>query len=198
MIIQARTWNFVKVLHFYCLLARSIAHSIFEHAPPCRRTTLPSLREASPTAVNNQLLQHKYVIQTWFCNRQQHLYFFHIVFEYIPSLRDQEMKLVRQDQRFHQFLPHGSHIMLLSSHFHVIPLFSNTNNPFSRGTKRHSQFGTFSQPCFNRIFSNCLPMTILLMGVHTNFVREVPRDLQCCPGFRPFVSWKTYPYVWTF
>ena len=34
--------------------------------------------------------------------------------------------------------------------------YTDKNNPFSRCTKRHSQFGIFSQPCFNRIFSDCL------------------------------------------
>ena len=34
--------------------------------------------------------------------------------------------------------------------------YTDKNNPFSRCTKRHSPFGTFSQPCFNKIFSNCL------------------------------------------
>ena len=34
--------------------------------------------------------------------------------------------------------------------------YTDKNNPFSRWTKRHSQFGIFSQPCFNRTFSNCL------------------------------------------
>ena len=34
--------------------------------------------------------------------------------------------------------------------------YTDKNNPFWRCTKRHSQFGTFSHTCFNRIFSNCL------------------------------------------
>ena len=34
--------------------------------------------------------------------------------------------------------------------------YTDKNNPFSRCTKRHSQFGVFSQPCFNKIFSTCL------------------------------------------
>ena len=37
--------------------------------------------------------------------------------------------------------------------------YTDKTNPFSRCTKRHSQFGIFSQPCFNRIFSNCLSHT---------------------------------------
>ena len=34
--------------------------------------------------------------------------------------------------------------------------YTDKNNPFSRWTKRHSQFAIFSQPCFNRMFSICL------------------------------------------
>ena len=34
--------------------------------------------------------------------------------------------------------------------------YTDKNNPFSRWAKRHSQFGIFSHPCFNRTFSNCL------------------------------------------
>ena len=34
--------------------------------------------------------------------------------------------------------------------------YTDKNNPFSGWTKRHSQFGIFSHPCFNRNFSHCL------------------------------------------
>ena len=34
--------------------------------------------------------------------------------------------------------------------------YTDKKNPFSRCTKRHSQLETFSQPYFNKIFSNCL------------------------------------------
>ena len=34
--------------------------------------------------------------------------------------------------------------------------YTDKNDPFSRCTTTHSQFGIFSQPCFNRIFSNFL------------------------------------------
>ena len=56
---------------------------------------------------------------------------------------------------FIEYFPHGIKILFLSSQFYVIHN-TDKNNPFSRCTKRHSQFGIFSQPCFNRIFSNCL------------------------------------------
>ena len=34
--------------------------------------------------------------------------------------------------------------------------YTDKNNPFSLCTNKHSQLETFSQPCFKRIFSNCL------------------------------------------
>ena len=39
--------------------------------------------------------------------------------------------------------------------------YTDKNNPFSRCTNKHSQLETFSQPCFNRIFSNCLSIIVL-------------------------------------
>ena len=57
--------------------------------------------------------------------------------------------LSTSDQDFVSFQP------ILSS------TYTDKNNPFSRWTKRHSQFGSFSQPCFKRIFSNCLSPVVL-------------------------------------
>ena len=51
--------------------------------------------------------------------------------------------------------PHRINVLFLSSQFDVIHI-TDENNPFSRCTKKHSQLETFSQPCCNRIFSNCL------------------------------------------
>ena len=102
----------------------NIAQRIFEHVLPCRTTTRRSLREAFPNLVIFELLQQKYWILSFLYIPQQ---WFHSVcthVEYIQSIRDQEMKLVRQDINvFHQFLPHGSHILSLSSHFDVIHIY---------------------------------------------------------------------------
>ena len=49
----------------------------------------------------------------------------------------------------------GSRFCFFPANF-MSSTYTDKNNPFSRWTKRHSQFGIFSQPCFNRIFSNCL------------------------------------------
>ena len=50
--------------------------------------------------------------------------------------------------------------------------YTDKNNPFSRCTKRHSQFGIFSQPCFNRIFSNCLSHNSPVKDDRTDFAQE--------------------------
>ena len=107
------------------------------------------------------------------------------------------MKLVRQDRCFHQFLPHGSHILLLSNHFFVSSTFTDKNNPWFRWTKRQSQFGSFLHPSSNRISSNCFSHNNPANGCPYKF-RSKSTIFNDCPGIRSFVSWKTYPYVWTF
>ena len=98
----------------------------------------------------------KFAIQTWFCNCQQYFGLFRIDVECSPSIHDQGKMLVlpnrllcwvifTSDQDFVSFQP-----IFMSS------TYTDKNNPFSRCAKRHSQFGIFSQPCFSRIFSNCL------------------------------------------
>ena len=49
----------------------------------------------------------------------------------------------------------GSRLCFFPANF-MSSTYTDKNNPFSRWTKRHSQFGIFSHPCFNRTFSNCL------------------------------------------
>ena len=99
----------------------------------------------------------KFSIRTWFCNCPLYLCLFHIVFECSPSIHDPRRC------RFSQidfFVESSFHI---GSRFCFFPAnsmsyaYTDKNNPFPRCTKRHSQFGIFSQPCFNWIFSNCLP-----------------------------------------
>ena len=109
-----------------------------------------------PSMVIFQLLLRKFWIQTWFCNCQQYLCLFHIAYVYIPGFRDQGMMLVltnrllclvltTPDQYFASFQPIWCH-----PHTQIRIIL------FSRCTNKHSQFGIFSQQCFNRIFSNCL------------------------------------------
>ena len=92
------------------------------------------------------------------------------VFQYVPSINISE----HLTTNFWHF-SHGFHffffeMMLINAMFCVFPanLMSSTytdeNNPFSRCTKKHSQWETFSQPYFNRNFSNCLSHNIPAKG----------------------------------
>ena len=70
--------------------------------------------------------------------------------------------------------------------------YTDKNNPFSRCTHKHSQFGTFSQPYFKRIFPNCLshnspakrwPYRFLSKGTTGSSILD--HDLgHLCPGRR--------------
>ena len=53
-----------------------------------------------PSMVIFQLLLRKVWIQTCFCNWQQHLCLFHVVFEYIPGIHGQGMMLVSPQINF--------------------------------------------------------------------------------------------------
>ena len=64
------------------------------------------------------------------------------------------------------------------------------NNPFSRYTKRHSQFQIFSQPCFKRMFSKCRSHNspakrwpYKFFSIATTVFSILDND------FKPFVSW---------
>ena len=102
----------------------------------------------------------KFAIRTRFCNCPQYLCLFGIVVEYTPSIHDLKKMLST------------CHIGLI---FCFVPanFLSSTstdkNNPFSRCTNKHSQLETFSQPYFNRIFSNCFSLP---KGDHTDFVQK--------------------------
>ena len=108
-----------------------------------------------PSMVFFQLFLRKFWIQTWFCICLQFLCFFHIVFECTPNVHEQGMMFVlpnqllywvlsTSDQCFVSFQP-----ILCRPHTHIRIVLS-------RLTNKHSQFETFSQPYFNRTFSNYL------------------------------------------
>ena len=65
----------------------------------------------------------------------------------------------------------GSMLCFFPANF-MSSTYTDKNNPFSRWTKRHSQFGIFSHPCFNRTFSNCLSHNSPAKDDHTDFVQE--------------------------
>ena len=143
-----------RVVESSCLPTHNIVPHISLHGLPCHMTT--KKYADFPSMVIFQLLLQKFWIQTWLCNCPQYLCLFHIVFEWIPSIHDQGKMLVlpnrllcwvlsTSDQCFVSFQP-----ILCHPHTQIrIDLFS-------RCTNKHSQLETFSQPYFNRIFSNCL------------------------------------------
>ena len=102
------------------------------------------------------LHQRKFAIRTWLCNCPQYFCLFHIVFERSPSNRDPGKMLV---------LPKST--SLLSS-FHIGLIFcffpanfmsctcTDENNLFHDVQRDIPNLETFSHPCFNRTFSNCL------------------------------------------
>ena len=56
---------------------------------------------------------------------------------------------------FVEYFPHRLMFCFLPANF-MSSTYTDKNNTFSRCTNKHSQLETFSQPYFNRIFSNCL------------------------------------------
>ena len=100
----------------------------------------------------------KIAIQTWFCNCPQYLCSFAIVVECIPSTHDPGKMLVLPNRLLFLSTFHiGSRFCFFPAIF-MSSTYTDKTNLFSRCTKRHSQFGIFSQPCFNRFFSNCFSL----------------------------------------
>ena len=124
------------------------------HDLPCHRTA--KRYSDFPRNGNCSLLQRKFWIQTWFCNCQQYLCLFHIVFECIPGIHHQGMMLVLPNQLLCLSTFHIGSILCFFPANLMSSTYTDKNNTFSRCTNKHSQLETFSQPCFNRIFSNCL------------------------------------------
>ena len=90
---------------------------------PCRKTTRPSLREVSHTLAIFQLLQQKFVIRA-FCTFQSWFRSVYIHVERTPNIFGIEKWCwFLKVHVFHQFLPHGSHIRLYSSHFYHINVY---------------------------------------------------------------------------
>ena len=96
----------------------------------------------------------KFAIQTWFCNCQQYFGLLHIDVECIPNIHDPGKMLVLPNRLLCWVLSTSDQCCVFPANFKS-STYTDKNNPFSRWTKRHSQFGIFSHPCFNRSFSNC-------------------------------------------
>ena len=110
------------------------------------------------------LTPRKFAIQTWLCICPQYLCLFRIAFwvqpKYTWSQKDVgSPKSTSSLSTFHI----GSRFCFLPANF-MSSTYTDENNPISRCTNKHSQFGIFSQPCFNRIFSNCLSHNSIAKG----------------------------------
>ena len=98
---------------------------------------------------------------TWFCNCPQYLCLFRIVVECSPSIHDRRKGSPKSTSMLSSFHI-GSRFCFFPANF-MSSTYTDKNNLFSRCTKRHSQFGIFSQPCFNLIgFSQIAFSTIVL------------------------------------
>ena len=155
--------------------------------------------EDFPSRVIFQFSPLKFVIQTWFCNCQQYLCLSHIVFECSPSIHDQGKMMVLPDQLLYWVLSTTDQCFVsfqpILCHPHTqirIILFHDEQRDIPN-------LETFSQPCFNRIFSNCLsqnspakrwPYRFRSRGTTGSSILE-----HDCGHF---VSWQTSPNVWTF
>ena len=148
---------------------RNIVPHISCRGPPCRRTTKKD--EDFEELVISLLSPRKFVIQTWFGKCQQYLCLFHIVFEYIPGFHDQGKMLVLPNQLICSILFTSDEYCVFPANF-MISTYTDKNNPFPRCTNKHSQLESFSQPCCNRIFSNCFSQKVLPKNDHTDFAKE--------------------------
>ena len=77
--------------------------------------------------------------------------------------------------QFHQFLPHRTYILLLSTIL-MSSTCTDKNNPCFRWTKRQSPFGTFFPI---QVLRTVFPTRDQQVGARTNVDREEPLDLQC-------------------
>ena len=85
-------WILCRVVESFCLLTDNIAPYISLHDLPYHKTM--KKYENSQSMEVFQFTPRKFAIRTWFCNCQQYLCLFHIVFEYNPSMHDQGKMLV--------------------------------------------------------------------------------------------------------
>ena len=136
-----------------CWLTHNIAPHISWHDQPCHKTIKKyeyfEEMVMFSCSCGNSRFKHGSVIV-------------HNIFAYLAlSLSASQVYMIQERCWFSQidffieYFPHRIKILCLSSQS-MSSTYTDKNNPFPRCTKRHSQFGIFSQPCFNRIFSNCL------------------------------------------
>ena len=153
-IIDAWSRYFVELLSRPFLPTHNIAPHISLHDLPYQKT-MKKYEDFEGMKVF-QFHPLKFAIRTWFCNCTQFLCLLHTVFEYIPGIHDQGKMLVLPSQLLCWVLFTSDQDFVSFQPNFTSSTYTDKNNPFSRCTKRHSQLETFYQPCFNRIFSNCL------------------------------------------
>ena len=122
-----------RVVESSCLPTHNIVPHISLHDLPCRRTT--KKYADFPSMVIFQLLLRKFVIQTWFCNCQQYLCLFHIVFEYTQVYMIKERCCSPKSTS----LLSTFHIGLMFCFFPanlMSSTYTDKNNPFSRCTNK--------------------------------------------------------------
>ena len=153
MVIDAWSGYFVELLsRFVCQLTISFHTFLgmtFHVIWPRRDTHFPSM-------VIFLLLLRKFWIQTWFCNCQQYLGLFTLSLSALQVYMIQDRCWFSQINFFVQYFPQRINILFLSSQFRCHPHTLIRLILFSRCTNKHSLLETFSQPCCNRIFQNCL------------------------------------------
>ena len=89
---QCKELILCRVVESFCSPTHNIVPHISLHDLPCHRNT--KKYADFPSMVIFQLLLRKFWIQTWFCNCQQYLCFFHTVFEYTPGIHNLGKMLV--------------------------------------------------------------------------------------------------------
>ena len=197
---ESGTDNMAGFLHHscsvFCLPVHNIFQLTFSHVLPYHRTTRSFLREVSPILAIFQLLQQRFAIQTfsvfikksfvgfaftlsasqiyvvkkwcWFINIHIFINFFQMgaVFCFLPSI-------------------------LMSSTYTI------KNNPCFSMNKQTFPVRYFSHPSSSRTSSNCLSHKGPASGCPNKFSFK-KNDWIFHPGprFRPFVPWKTYPFIW--
>ena len=93
--------------------------------------------------------------------------------------------------------PHWVNVLFLSKQFYVVHIHRQEWSFFSV-TNKHSQFGTFSQPYFNRTFSNCLSHNSPARGSPYRF-RSIGRTgSSMLDHDLGHLCRQTYPNIWTF
>ena len=198
MIIQARTWNFTELLHFFvCQFTVSLyAFSSMSFHVVGTRYCLCVTFFATPVIF--LLLQHKYGIQTSLKIVQQLFHLVCIPSECIPNFHGQKMMWVHQDPQVPSMSstwePYFAFFQRFWCHrripMRIIMVFDEpTDIP---------NFGTFHHPSPNRTSSNCLSQNNPANGCPYKFrSRSTTGSLKIVLWLWSCMSWKTYPYVWT-